>query len=146
MRRQHQDQQSKVFHELSALVLDILQSPPALIPFSDESPTPMTTTRLATTLASRQSSTEVVVVQITLTGSASLMLGISLALMLYGLVTFFIGFLLMPQVLGLKVDVAFSNEGMILVLDMRLCEKEKKKKKKEDEEDQTRPSVKGKRK
>ena len=40
-------------------------------------------------------STEVVVAQITLTGFASLMLGISLALMLCGLVIFFIGFLLM---------------------------------------------------
>ena len=30
----------------------------------------------------------------------------------------------------LKVNVAFSDEGMILVLDMKLCEKEKKKRKK----------------
>ena len=40
----------------------------------------------------------------------------------------------------LKVDVAFSDEGMMLVLDMKPCEKEEKKrkeKKKEDEEDQT---------
>ena len=46
----------------------------------------------------------------------------------------------------LKVNVAFSDEGMMLVLDMKLCEKERKEeeKKKEDEEDQTKPSMKGK--
>ncbi|KAM4120297.1 hypothetical protein ACJW30_03G121100 [Castanea mollissima] len=100
-RRQHQDQQSKVFHELSALVLNILRSPPAPIPFSDDSTAPMTTTRLAEASASRRSSTEAAVAQITPAGFASLMLGISLALMLCGSVTFFIGFLLMPWILGL---------------------------------------------
>ncbi|KAF3969058.1 hypothetical protein CMV_007118 [Castanea mollissima] len=83
-RRQHQDQQSKVFHELSALVLNILRSPPAPIPFSDDSTAPMTTTRLAEASASRRSSTEAAVAQITPAGFASLMLGISLALMLCG--------------------------------------------------------------
>ena len=47
--------------------------------------------------------------------------------------------------------VAFSDEGMMLVLDMKPCEKERKeeekkekrKRKKEDEEDHTKPSVKG---
>ena len=100
-RRQHQDQQSKVLHELSALVLNILRSPPAPIPFSDDSPAPMTTTRSAAASASRRSSTEAAVAQITPAGFASLMLGISLALMLCGSVTFFVGFLLMPWVLGL---------------------------------------------
>ncbi|KAM3753780.1 hypothetical protein ACB098_03G118200 [Castanea mollissima] len=100
-RRQHQDQQSKVFHELSALVVNILRSPPAPIPFSDDSTAPMTTTRLAEASASRRSSTEAAVAQITPAGFASLMLGISLALMLCGSVTFFIGFLLMPWILGL---------------------------------------------
>ena len=100
-RRQHQDQQSKVFHELSALVLNILRSPPSPIPFSDDSPAPMTTIRSAAASASRRSSSEAAVAQITPAGFASLMLGISLALMLCGSVTFFIGFLLMPWVLGL---------------------------------------------
>ncbi|XP_075658073.1 uncharacterized protein LOC142628025 [Castanea sativa] len=100
-RRQHQDQQSKVFHELSALVLNILRYPPAPIPLSDDSPAPMTTTRSAEASASRRSSTEAAVAQITPAGFASLMLGISLALMLCGSVTFFIGFLLMPWILGL---------------------------------------------
>ncbi|KAK9984872.1 hypothetical protein SO802_034397 [Lithocarpus litseifolius] len=100
MRRQHQDQQSKVFHELSALVLNILRSLLMPIPFSDESLAPMTTTRSATTLALRRLSTEVVVAQITPTGFVSLMLWISLALMLCGLVTFFIGFLLMSYDVG----------------------------------------------
>ena len=96
MRRQHQDQQFKVFHELSALVLNVLRSSPAPISFSNESLAPMTTTRSATALVSRRLSTEVVVAQITSKGFAYLMLGISLALMLCGLVTLFIGFLLMP--------------------------------------------------
>ena len=81
----HQDQQSRVFYELSALVLSILRSPPTPIPYSDHSPS-----------TSRTSAA-----QITPAGFASLMLGISLALMLCGSVTFFIGFMLMPWVLGL---------------------------------------------
>ncbi|KAL9420650.1 hypothetical protein AB3S75_038258 [Citrus x aurantiifolia] len=81
----HQDQQSRVFYELSALVLSILRSPPTPIPYSDQSPS-----------TSRTSAA-----QITPAGFASLMLGISLALMLCGSVTFFIGFMLMPWVLGL---------------------------------------------
>ena len=40
----------------------------------------------------------------------------------------------------LKADIAFSDEGMMLVLDMKLCEKERKeeekRKEKEAEEDQ----------
>lgn len=90
-RQQQQDQQSRVFYELSALVLNLLRSPPTPIQFSDHSssssrrpPPPATTTT-----------------QISPAGFASLMLGISMALMLCGSVTFFIGFLLMPWVLGL---------------------------------------------
>ncbi|KAK9999326.1 hypothetical protein SO802_018929 [Lithocarpus litseifolius] len=52
-------------HELSALVLNILRSSPTPIPFSDDSPVPMTTTRLAATSTSRRSSTEASVAQIT---------------------------------------------------------------------------------
>lgn len=91
-RQQQQEQQSRVFYELSSLVLNLLRSPPTPIQFSDHSssssrrpppPPPPTTT------------------QISPAGFASLMLGISMALMLCGSVTFFIGFLLMPWVLGL---------------------------------------------
>ncbi|KAL2233731.1 UNVERIFIED_CONTAM: hypothetical protein Sindi_1553100, partial [Sesamum indicum] len=44
---------------------------------------------------------------ITPAGFASLLLGISLALMLCGSLTFFIGFLLMPWVLGLTMFFYF---------------------------------------
>ncbi|KAM5568257.1 hypothetical protein ABKV19_016028 [Rosa sericea] len=80
-REQHQDQQSRVFYELSALVLSLLRSPPTPIQFSDQRPA--------------------AAAQISPAGFAALMLGISMALMLCGSVTFFIGFLLMPWVLGL---------------------------------------------
>ena len=44
----------------------------------------------------------------------------------------------------LKVNVAFSDEGMMLVLDMKLCEKERKeeekKKKKKRKMKKTRPN------
>ncbi|KAJ4710809.1 Transmembrane protein [Melia azedarach] len=87
----HQDHQSRVLYELSALVLSILRSPPSPIPYNDQSSPPAVTSRRRSPAAA----------QITPAGFASLMLGISLALMLCGSVTFFIGFMLMPWVLGL---------------------------------------------
>jgi hypothetical protein len=54
--------------------------------------------------------------QISPVGFASLMLGISLALMLCGSVTFFIGFLLMPWVLGLVM--VFYVAGIVSSLSM----------------------------
>ncbi|KAF2292925.1 hypothetical protein GH714_029897 [Hevea brasiliensis] len=92
MSSQQQDQQSRIFYELSALVLNLLRSPPSPIPFSDQSPA------IPSDSSRRRSSAPP---QISPAGFASLMLGISMALMLCGSVTFFIGFMLMPWVLGL---------------------------------------------
>ncbi|CAI8598061.1 unnamed protein product [Vicia faba] len=76
MRTRHdQDEQSRAFYELSAIVLNLLRSSPP----SRRLPPP----------------------QITPAGFASMFLGISLSLMLCGSVTFFIGFVLMPWVIGL---------------------------------------------
>ncbi|GAB2280650.1 hypothetical protein Dimus_015278, partial [Dionaea muscipula] len=88
-----QDQQSRVLYELSRLILSFLRSPPAAIPFSDDlipEPLPAAVARQGRAMP-----------QITPAGFASLMLGISMSLMLCGWVTFFIGFMLMPWVLGL---------------------------------------------
>ena len=103
MRRQ-EDQNSRAFYELSALVLNILRSPPTTISFSDH-PSPLPPSR-------RSPSTT----QITPAGFASLLLGISLALMLCGSVTFFIGFILMPWVLGLVM--VFYVAGIVSSLSM----------------------------
>lgn len=91
MRRQ--DQQSRVFYELSALVLNLLRSPPVSVPYSDNSP--------VVSSSRRPPATATPMPQISPAGFASLLLGISLALMLCGSVTFFIGFMLMPWVIGL---------------------------------------------
>ncbi|ONI29945.1 hypothetical protein PRUPE_1G223700 [Prunus persica] len=96
MRRQdQQDQQSRVFYELSALVLNLLRSPPTPIQFSDHSPV------VPSSSPSSSRRPPAAATQISPAGFASLMLGISMALMLCGSVTFFIGFILMPWVLGL---------------------------------------------
>ncbi|KAL2484460.1 hypothetical protein Adt_29216 [Abeliophyllum distichum] len=108
MRRQsrhQQDHQSKIFYELSALVLNILRSPPTPIDFSDEIQPLRPPARR-----------EPVMQQITPAGFASLLLGISLSLMLCGSVTFFIGFMLMPWVLGLVMFLYFV--GMVSSLSM----------------------------
>ena len=86
MRRQNQDQQSRVLDELSALVFNLLRSPS----------TPISQFPVPSTLVRRRR-----LPGLTPGGFASLLLGISLTLMLCGSVTFFIGFLLMPWVLGL---------------------------------------------
>ncbi|KAK4423954.1 hypothetical protein Salat_1978300 [Sesamum alatum] len=91
-----QDCHSKIFHELSALVLNIIRSPPPPIDFSDQTPA-----------IHRRRSSAPSFQQITPAGFASLLLGISLALMLCGSLTFFIGFVLMPWVLGLVMFFYF---------------------------------------
>ncbi|KAL9998167.1 hypothetical protein Hdeb2414_s0005g00181691 [Helianthus debilis subsp. tardiflorus] len=83
MTRQPQNEQSRVFYELSALILNLIRYPPT----SDE--------------VRRQPPRPVPLSQITPAGFASMLLGVSLALMLCGSITFFIGFLLMPWVIGL---------------------------------------------
>ncbi|KAK4413187.1 hypothetical protein Salat_2731200 [Sesamum alatum] len=103
MRRQPQSQQdyySKIFYELSALVLNIMRSPP---------PSPSSTIDFAdqTGVGHRRRREEPSFQQMTPAGFASLLLGISLALMLCGSVTFFLGFILMPWVLGLVIFLYF---------------------------------------
>lgn len=98
MRRRGQDERSGALDELSTLVLNLLRSPPTPMSFPDGSD------YVAVSAAS--SSRRLVapeMEQITPSGFASLLLGISLAMMLCGSVTFFIGFMLMPWVLGLVV-------------------------------------------
>ncbi|XP_016665798.1 uncharacterized protein [Gossypium hirsutum] len=93
MRRQqrNQCQQSRFFYELLALVLNLLRLPTMPLPFSDQPAAPeripLPRTASMTTIPPA--------------GFAWLMLGISISLMLCGSVTFFIGFMLMPWVLGL---------------------------------------------
>ncbi|KAB2090491.1 hypothetical protein ES319_A03G126500v1 [Gossypium barbadense] len=93
MRRQqrNQCQQSRFFYELLVLVLNLLRLPTIPLPFSDQPAAPeripLPRTASMTTIPPA--------------GFAWLMLGISISLMLCGSVTFFIGFMLMPWVLGL---------------------------------------------
>jgi hypothetical protein len=90
---QNQDQQSKIICELSSLVFNLLQSSPTQLSYSDRAPiVPVHPSALRRSVA---------VSQITPAGFASFVLGISMALMLCGSVTFVIGFMLMPWVLGL---------------------------------------------
>ncbi|GFS33904.1 hypothetical protein Acr_00g0031160 [Actinidia rufa] len=106
MRRQDQ-QQSRAFLGLSSLILNLLRSPTP-IQFSDHSsamyqrPPPLR----------RPPATP----SISPAGFASLLLGTSLSLMLCGSVTFFIGFMLMPWVLGLVM--VFYVVGIISGLSM----------------------------
>ncbi|GMH27424.1 hypothetical protein Nepgr_029267 [Nepenthes gracilis] len=98
MRRQ--DQQSRVFSELSSLLFNIIRSPPSPIQFSDDRPPVLSPLPLRRRQVPAMP-------QITPAGFASLMLGISLTLMLCGSVTFFIGFILMPWVIGFAMVLYF---------------------------------------
>lgn len=89
-----QDPRSGVFHEISSLLLKILRSPPPPVPFSDH------VLELSSVISS-SSSRILPSSQMTPAGFAALLLGISLALMLCGSVTFFLGFMLMPWILVL---------------------------------------------
>lgn len=94
-----QDEQSRVLYELSRLILSILRSPPSspAIQFAADDIVPAAPIQGPR----RRNERGNVAAQITPAGFASFMLGISLALMLGGWVTFLIGFMLMPWVIGL---------------------------------------------
>ncbi|TYK24686.1 uncharacterized protein E5676_scaffold266G002380 [Cucumis melo var. makuwa] len=94
MNMAQQDPRSGVFHEISSLLLKILRSPPPPVPFSDH------VLELSSVISS-SSSRILPSSQMTPAGFAALLLGISLALMLCGSVTFFLGFMLMPWILVL---------------------------------------------
>ncbi|CAN8313347.1 unnamed protein product [Cochlearia groenlandica] len=115
MRRQHRDQDSRAFYDLSSLVLNLLRSPPPSISFSDQFPSdsihpPMRNRPPPSSFSSPS------MAQITPSGFASMLLGVSVALMMCGSLTFFIGFLLMPWVLALVMG--FYVAGIVSVVSM----------------------------
>lgn len=114
--RTQEDQQSNVFHELSAMIMNILRSPPTPIEFSDESAIVPSAESSPSAAGLAMRRRQIGMQQINPAGFASLLLGISLALMLCGSVTFFIGFLLMPWVLGLVM--VFYVVGLVSSLSM----------------------------
>ncbi|CAL9216414.1 unnamed protein product [Arabidopsis halleri] len=114
MRRQRDEQQSRVFYDLSALVLNLLRSPPMPISLPDHFPDPPA--RIRPPSSHRLSSSSPSMAHISPSGFASLLLGISVALMLCGSVTFFIGFLLMPWVIALIM--VFYVAGIVSAISM----------------------------
>ncbi|KAE9587837.1 hypothetical protein Lalb_Chr23g0278191 [Lupinus albus] len=91
MRRQQpqqeeEDETSRALYELSTMVLNLLRYPP----------TPSSRSNIG---------------QITPAGFAYLLLGMSLSLMLCGSVTFFIGLMLMPWVIG--IAMVFYVAGIV---------------------------------
>ncbi|KAF9606822.1 hypothetical protein IFM89_029279 [Coptis chinensis] len=108
MRSSQEQHQSRLFYDLCTLVLTIINSPQ--LPLTSRPPSP-------TTVQPRTSTTTTTATQVSPAGFASLLLGISLALMLCGSVTFVIGFILMPWVLGLVIVLYFvgivSNLSML---------------------------------
>ncbi|KAG6659740.1 hypothetical protein I3843_03G053400 [Carya illinoinensis] len=93
-----QDPQSRVFYELCSMIIHLLTSPPLALPF----PTLHSGGQLEAS-SSRQAPTS------SPAAFGSLFLGISVALMLFGSVTFFIGFILMPLVFGLVFLFYFAG-------------------------------------
>uniref|UniRef100_A0A1J3IPC8 Transmembrane protein n=1 Tax=Noccaea caerulescens TaxID=107243 RepID=A0A1J3IPC8_NOCCA len=115
MRRRQRDQDSRVFYDLSALVLSLLRSPPMPISLPDQFPdSPNPPMRIRP--PSHRFSSSASMAHISPSGFASLLLGISVALMLCGSVTFFIGFLLMPWVLALIM--VFYVAGIVSAISM----------------------------
>jgi hypothetical protein len=87
-----QDPQSSVFYELCSMIFQILRTPPLSLPF----PT-------LTNVGPSSYKT------ISPAAFGSLFIGISVALMLFGSLTFFIGFILMPLVIGLVLLFYFAG-------------------------------------
>ena len=104
MMRRQEDQQSRVFCELSALVFNLLRTPLSL---SDGRPAAVVPVPPSASTCRR-------LPEISPAGFASLLLGISVALMLCGSLTFLIGFMMMPWVLGLVM--VFYVAGVVSTL------------------------------
>ncbi|XP_011098908.2 uncharacterized protein LOC105177442 [Sesamum indicum] len=85
-----QDRQTRVLYELCSMIIHILRSPPLPISFPSLS-----------LLSSPPSSSSSPPAQISPAAFGSLFIGISIALMLFGSVTFVIGLILMPLVITL---------------------------------------------
>ncbi|KAK2992904.1 hypothetical protein RJ640_028146 [Escallonia rubra] len=96
-----QDEQSRVFYDLCTMIIHILGSPPLPIPF----PSLVGPSLSASPSSSPSNRTS----QISPTAFASLFLGISLALMLFGSVIFVVGFILMPWVIALVLLFYFAG-------------------------------------
>ncbi|XP_013721611.1 uncharacterized protein LOC106425430 [Brassica napus] len=111
MRRQRDEESSRAFYDLSALVLSLLRSPPMPISLPDHFPdSPVVRSRRP------RFSSSLSMAHISPSGFAWLLLGVSVALMLCGSVTFFIGFLLLPWVLALIV--VFYVVGIVSAISM----------------------------
>ncbi|KAJ0235426.1 hypothetical protein HA466_0266070 [Hirschfeldia incana] len=113
MRRQRDEESNRAFYDLSALVLSLLRSPPMPISLPDHFPeSPVRRSHRPP----RFSSSSLSMAHISPSGFASMLLGVSVALMLCGSVTFFIGFLLLPWVLALIV--VFYVAGIVSAVSM----------------------------
>lgn len=117
MRRQ-QDQQSRMFDELATVVHTILRSVP-VFEFPDEIPAvsvAATEGSSSTAAAGRRRQLQLSMPELTPYGFATCLLAISMLLMLCGSVTFFLGFMLMPWVLGSIAFIYFV--GVVSSLSM----------------------------
>ncbi|KAL6994490.1 hypothetical protein U1Q18_012594 [Sarracenia purpurea var. burkii] len=92
MRDQEDDQQIRVFYEMCSMIIHVLRSPPF--------PNPLGSSLSLSSRAPHVSSPS---------AFASLFLGISLSLMLFGALTFLIGLLLMHWVVGLVLLFYFAG-------------------------------------
>ncbi|KAK9272889.1 hypothetical protein L1049_003268 [Liquidambar formosana] len=89
-----QDEQTRVFYELCSMIIHILRFPPLPIPI------PSNYSSVGNSASSSRGPTAPAQ-QVSPAAFASLFIGISVALMLFGSVAFVIGFIMMPWVIGL---------------------------------------------
>lgn len=88
------EQQSGAIYELCSMITQILKSPPPI-------PIPIPSSHDTSSSSSSRPHTHVMFSRVSYAAFATLFLGISLALMLVGSVTFIIGFVIMPWVICL---------------------------------------------
>lgn len=96
--RDQDQQQSRVFYELGSMIIQLLTSPPLPLQF----PILHSAVEVGTSSSSQPSAT------MSPATFGSLFIGISVALMLFGSVTFLIGLVLMPLVVGLVLLFYFA--------------------------------------
>ncbi|KAI4348325.1 hypothetical protein L6164_009060 [Bauhinia variegata] len=107
MRAQNQaDQQSRVLYDLCTIIYHVLKFPPLPRP---DSYSAVPSSSASSSAENRQLWTTLPSSQVSPVAFASLFLGISLTLMLFGSVAFLIGFLLLPWVTILVLAFYFAT-------------------------------------
>lgn len=106
-RNEEEDPQIRVLYDLCSMIFHVLRCPPPVTPPFPATLSPANPSSSSSSI--RRDTTAYYLAQISPASFACLFLGISVSLMILGSVTFLIGFILMPWIIGLVLIFYFAG-------------------------------------